>query len=468
MLRCPNCGAEYNDNTWFCVNCGTMLDAEKDKIVQEAAEPEPEEEQVVEAEAAETAEEVSEEPKETEAVETEESESAETEEAEADEPKIVTYSSYAGGSANVDYVSSADGESMEPVDEVESEGFAEYIDKEVEAEDKKEPQAEEENEPEGTEEEPETEETVEEAEAEEPVEEAESEELVEEAEEAEAEPEAEEEPEEVESEESAKEETEEETEEAEAEEPVEEVAVEEEPEPEEEQEPDEPEEEPETEEPVEEEPEEVVEEAEEAEESEPEPEEEPETEEPVEEEPVEPEAKEEEESEEPEPKESQPESAEDELLPEEEEINTFAGTTVIPTLLAKSDEAQEELHESDAADIVSVQDDDQTYDSDQAGRYSYDYDENVVRDSGSIGWGILGFFFPLIGLILFIAWHRSKPNSAKSAGLGALLSVIVHFVLSIIAFIVLGIGTAFMAAEEGVDMGAIAEQITAFVQSARL
>ena len=34
MIRCPNCGAEYNDNTWFCVKCGTMLDAEKDKVVE--------------------------------------------------------------------------------------------------------------------------------------------------------------------------------------------------------------------------------------------------------------------------------------------------------------------------------------------------------------------------------------------------------------------------------------------------
>ena len=42
MLKCPNCGAEYNDNTWFCVNCGTMLDVERDKIVEQ---PEPVEEE---------------------------------------------------------------------------------------------------------------------------------------------------------------------------------------------------------------------------------------------------------------------------------------------------------------------------------------------------------------------------------------------------------------------------------------
>lgn len=45
-------------------------------------------------------------------------------------------------------------------------------------------------------------------------------------------------------------------------------------------------------------------------------------------------------------------------------------------------------------------------------------------DSGSIGYGILGFLFPLIGLILFIAWSGSKPNSAKVAGYGALIAVL--------------------------------------------
>lgn len=45
-------------------------------------------------------------------------------------------------------------------------------------------------------------------------------------------------------------------------------------------------------------------------------------------------------------------------------------------------------------------------------------------DSGSIGYGILGFLFPIIGLILFIAWNSSKPNSAKAAGYGTLSAVV--------------------------------------------
>lgn len=56
-----------------------------------------------------------------------------------------------------------------------------------------------------------------------------------------------------------------------------------------------------------------------------------------------------------------------------------------------------------------------------------------IQEGNTVGWGILGFFVPLAGLVLFIAWHNEKPKSAKSAGTGALIRVI----LSIIMFIVL-------------------------------
>ena len=39
-------------------------------------------------------------------------------------------------------------------------------------------------------------------------------------------------------------------------------------------------------------------------------------------------------------------------------------------------------------------------------------------------WGILGFVFPIIGLILFIVWKDEKPKSSKAAGIGALIKVI--------------------------------------------
>lgn len=57
-------------------------------------------------------------------------------------------------------------------------------------------------------------------------------------------------------------------------------------------------------------------------------------------------------------------------------------------------------------------------------------------DSGSAGWGVLGFFFPIVGLILFLVWRQDKPKSAKSAGLGALINVILDVVCGVIIFII--------------------------------
>ena len=45
-------------------------------------------------------------------------------------------------------------------------------------------------------------------------------------------------------------------------------------------------------------------------------------------------------------------------------------------------------------------------------------------DKGGIGWGILGFLFPLVGFILYLAFLGNRPKSAKSAGAGALLGII--------------------------------------------
>ena len=53
----------------------------------------------------------------------------------------------------------------------------------------------------------------------------------------------------------------------------------------------------------------------------------------------------------------------------------------------------------------------------------------VANDSSSIGWGILGFFIPLVGLILFIAWKDSRPNASKTAGIGALIGFILNIVV---------------------------------------
>lgn len=54
------------------------------------------------------------------------------------------------------------------------------------------------------------------------------------------------------------------------------------------------------------------------------------------------------------------------------------------------------------------------------------------QDKPSIGFGILGFFIPLVGFILYLVYKDKSPKKAKSAGKGAIAGVIVNIVLSIV------------------------------------
>ncbi len=66
-----------------------------------------------------------------------------------------------------------------------------------------------------------------------------------------------------------------------------------------------------------------------------------------------------------------------------------------------------------------------------------------ANDKGGFLWGLLGCCIPIVGLILFLVWKDSKPKTAKAAGIGALVSVIVSVVFYIISAI-LGVGLAAM------------------------
>ena len=55
-----------------------------------------------------------------------------------------------------------------------------------------------------------------------------------------------------------------------------------------------------------------------------------------------------------------------------------------------------------------------------------------VEDNGGFGWGLLGCCIPLVGLILFLVWKDTKPKTSKSAGIGALVGVIICIVFYII------------------------------------
>ena len=61
------------------------------------------------------------------------------------------------------------------------------------------------------------------------------------------------------------------------------------------------------------------------------------------------------------------------------------------------------------------------------------------KEKSTIGWGILGFVIPIVGLILFLSLKKSKPKVSKSAGIGALISTILFLV-----FILLPLSKSFI------------------------
>jgi len=41
-------------------------------------------------------------------------------------------------------------------------------------------------------------------------------------------------------------------------------------------------------------------------------------------------------------------------------------------------------------------------------------------------WGVISFFIPFVGIILFCMWIKTKPKEAKAAGIGALARVFMY------------------------------------------
>ena len=64
-----------------------------------------------------------------------------------------------------------------------------------------------------------------------------------------------------------------------------------------------------------------------------------------------------------------------------------------------------------------------------------------AADNGGFLWGLLGCCIPIAGLILFLIWKDTKPRTAKAAGIGALVSVILY-VLCYVFAAVIGVGVA--------------------------
>lgn len=69
---------------------------------------------------------------------------------------------------------------------------------------------------------------------------------------------------------------------------------------------------------------------------------------------------------------------------------------------------------------------------------------NKSEDSGSAGWGVLGFLIPIVGFILWLVWKDDKPKCAKAAGIGCLVSVCIS-VATVILYVVLIVGIVGIA-----------------------
>lgn len=63
-------------------------------------------------------------------------------------------------------------------------------------------------------------------------------------------------------------------------------------------------------------------------------------------------------------------------------------------------------------------------------------------NNNSFGWGVLGFFVPLAGLILFIMWSSTRKDDARAAGIGALINTILNVIFIIFYMIIIFMITA--------------------------
>lgn len=75
--------------------------------------------------------------------------------------------------------------------------------------------------------------------------------------------------------------------------------------------------------------------------------------------------------------------------------------------------------------------------------------QQTDSEGSTVGWGILGFFIPIVGFILWLIWKDEHPAGAKSAGIGCLVSIclgVVGVILYVVlVFVILGIGVGAYA-----------------------
>ena len=75
-------------------------------------------------------------------------------------------------------------------------------------------------------------------------------------------------------------------------------------------------------------------------------------------------------------------------------------------------------------------------DSDGQDYQSEQKNQAKVGDGTSIWWTLLGFFMPIIGLIMYFVWKKEYPLRAISCGKGALISVVLEIAIMVLSSII--------------------------------
>jgi len=72
------------------------------------------------------------------------------------------------------------------------------------------------------------------------------------------------------------------------------------------------------------------------------------------------------------------------------------------------------------------------------------------KQSGGFGWGVLAFFIPIVGLILWLVWRHSKPAASRGSRNGFIVGMVVYVLMSaagVYAFLNLGFAVPFLPAQ---------------------
>ncbi len=63
--------------------------------------------------------------------------------------------------------------------------------------------------------------------------------------------------------------------------------------------------------------------------------------------------------------------------------------------------------------------------------------QRQVDDTGGIGWGLLCYFIPILGLILYFIWKDEKPKTAKACIIGSIVNLAIGLLIAILWIVII-------------------------------